>query len=151
IVFLCASITMASPAGVRMLRSGLSANTDASIPGPRLVVRQRFGTHAKTPNKAEAKIPESPNACGDTDALSAEATQLRHQWNITAMTAAVQKFNQAQECWKLAGKRAQQANALQQAGEIYFQIGDYKDSRDAYEQALKLWQELDDQKSRARY
>jgi tetratricopeptide (TPR) repeat protein len=66
-----------------------------------------------------------------------EAEELRGQWEEQALRKAIEKYDEAASLWHptTPGKSAE---ALQNAGDVYFILSDYKKALTSYERALEI-------------
>jgi CHAT domain-containing protein/Tfp pilus assembly protein PilF len=68
----------------------------------------------------------------------AEAEGSRAKWEGTSLRAAIEKYKDASRLWKAAGESENAAAATGNAGEIYFQLGDFQRSIAEFTEALEL-------------
>jgi CHAT domain-containing protein/predicted negative regulator of RcsB-dependent stress response len=90
---------------------------------------------------AVARAANSPSDnCAEAQKMIEEAESLRAEWKIDALHEALKKYEEARACWQAAGETAREADALKEAGDVYFILSDYAHARESYEETLRLRQ-----------
>ncbi|HEY0545970.1 MAG TPA: CHAT domain-containing tetratricopeptide repeat protein [Pyrinomonadaceae bacterium] len=88
---------------------------------------------------AVARAAANPgNNCAEAQKIIEEAESLRAEWKIDALREAIKKYETARACWQAAGEPAREADALKEAGDVYFILSDYAHARESYDETLKL-------------
>lgn len=85
-----------------------------------------------------SKSSPAPATRNETERLQAfeTARQLRSRWTSSALRAAIEKYKEAASQWQAHGDWLEAAKALSEAGEVYFVLGEYRQSLDHYQQAV---------------
>lgn len=90
-----------------------------------------------------------PDRCADTEAMSAQAEQLRAMWTEASLREAVKMYTEAHLCWNSAGRLSEECDALKSIASIYMVLGEYTNAREAYSKALTIRRQLDEPRALA--
>jgi CHAT domain-containing protein/Tfp pilus assembly protein PilF len=85
-----------------------------------------------------AQSTNADDLVSSAQTVAAEADRLRAEQTEAANLKAIDKYREAANLWRSAGKRLNSASALRNAGEILQLLGNSSSARQAYEEALSL-------------
>jgi tetratricopeptide (TPR) repeat protein len=104
--------------------------------------------HKQGSETAPSPAPK-PTDCIEPRALVNEADRLQSQQKLASSQKALEKYSQARRCWQSLKLQREEAEALRSMGEIHYELGQYQQAHDCYQDALEKSKEITDLQGQA--